>query len=150
MRSSHPKAGRLLPPATAGLIAAGMLLRAGATPLAQTSPNQSGESPAAGPPSSGETAPGEAAPRCDAAHEGIVACFANVLCLCRFHPGDAARKLPDRFAWDCGITRPQCHLPPADLTPVDPYAVPPVIVDVDHPHADDEDNQEAESVPPQP
>ncbi len=131
-----------------GLIAAVLVVAAGAdaAQAAQESSSGRGESPQAASSAATPAGPEGPAPRCDAAHEGIVACFANVLCLCRFHPGDAARKLPDRFAWDCGITRPQCALPPADLTPRDPYATPPVIVDVDHPHTDVtediEDNRE--------
>ena len=125
------------------VIALAMLFAAAAR--AQQQPPASETAPEAAP----EAAPAAAEPpRCDAAHEGITACFANVLCLCRFHPGDAARRLPDRFAWDCGITRPQCALPPADLTPVDPYAVPPVIVDVDHPHTDEAEERDGGSAPP--
>ncbi len=136
-------------PKTVGFIAAAVVLAAGMAQAAQETPGQKGEPPPAAPTSTATPATGRdgPAPRCDAAHEGIVACFANVLCLCRFHPGDAARKLPDRFAWDCGLTRPQCHLPPADLTPVDPYAVPPVIVDLDHPQEETDDHEDA-SPPP--
>lgn len=126
-----------------GLAVALALLLPAAVRARQPPPAASHDPPAAAP------AP-DAPPRCDAAHEGITACFANVLCICRFHPGDAARKLPDRFAWDCGITRPQCALPPADLTPIDPYAVPPVIVDVDHPAGERREDREPESAPPQP
>ena len=135
---------------TIGCIAAAVMVAAGLVQAAQAQEfaNQRRESPPAS--SSVATAAGRdgPAPRCDAAHEGIVACFANVLCLCRFHPGDAARKLPDRFAWDCGITRPQCQQPPADLTPTDPYAMPPVILDLDDHHADSTEDDEDTHTPP--
>ncbi len=151
MTSSHARAKRRTAQ-TIGLIGAALVMTVGMAQAAQEAQDRRGESPVGASSSVTPTGPDEPAPRCDAAHEGIVACFANVLCLCRFHPGDAARKLPDRFAWDCGITRPQCHLPPAELTPGDPYATPPVIVDLDHPHADAEEDTEEdfedESAPP--
>ena len=137
-------------PKTGGLVAAAVVLAAGMAQAAQESAAEKSESPPAASASATTPAAGRdgPAPRCDAAHEGIVACFANVLCLCRFHPGDAGRKLPDRFAWDCGLTRPQCQLPPADLVPVDPYASPPVIVDLGHPPEETDDHDD-DNPPPQ-
>jgi len=61
-------------------------------------------------------------PACGPAREGQVACVANRLCACRFERGGSLAGRPDRWDWDCGILRPDCAVPPADLPPADPAA----------------------------
>lgn len=59
-------------------------------------------------------------PACGPAREGQVACAANRLCTCRLERGGILTGRPDRWEWDCGILRPDCAPPPADLSPPDP------------------------------
>lgn len=47
-------------------------------------------------------------PACDSGREGVAACLAGRLCLCRFVPGGSMTGRPDRHAWDCGLLRPAC------------------------------------------
>ncbi|HYZ34947.1 MAG TPA: hypothetical protein VE684_22025 [Crenalkalicoccus sp.] len=82
-------------------------------------------------------------PMCLAQREGMVACFADKLCTCRFDPGGSLAARPPGYRWDCGPLRPDCGVvpptvgaPPAallmpEVTPVlpapqaaDPFAQP--------------------------
>ena len=62
---------------------------------------------------------------CTAAIEGITACMADKLCLCRFDPGGSMTGRPARHRWDCGINRPACAPPPQASVPID---LPPLIL----------------------
>lgn len=65
----------------------------------------------------------QAPPACSRAREGQVACMAGKMCECRFERGGSMTGREDRFAWDCGITRPNC---PPDPTIAPGPAPPPV------------------------
>jgi len=56
-------------------------------------------------------------PACGPPRSGQLACVANRLCACRFERGGALAGQPDRWAWDCGILRPDCAAPPAGEPP---------------------------------
>lgn len=56
----------------------------------------------------------EVTPICSPDHEGRLSCQANRVCICDYEQAVPARGLPDRWLWDCSITRPQCEQPPAD------------------------------------
>ncbi|MBK5920260.1 hypothetical protein CCR80_04300 [Rhodothalassium salexigens] len=60
-------------------------------------------------------APAPAAPVCRAELEGQLSCQANRVCECGFRQAVPARGLPDRWVWDCGITRPRCRSVPAEI-----------------------------------
>ena len=59
-------------------------------------------------------------PACGPAREGQVACAANRLCACRFERAGRLTGRPDRWDWDCGILRPDCLVPPAELPMPEP------------------------------
>lgn len=63
-------------------------------------------------------------PQCTEAREGQLACMAGKQCACRFIPGGSMTGRPDRFAWDCGINRPNC--PPDPNIVQQPGYAPPV------------------------
>jgi len=65
-------------------------------------------------------------PACDAAREGQTACLAGKLCLCRFERGGEMTGRPDRFAWDCGVLRPNCP-PEPTIAPARRNLAPPGI-----------------------
>lgn len=58
----------------------------------------------------------EGVPACEAARAGQLACVAGRLCRCAFEPGGSLAGHRDRWAWDCGLLRPDCAVPPADLS----------------------------------
>lgn len=62
-------------------------------------------------------------PACTPAREGMVACFAERSCVCRFVPGGQLTVRPAAHRWDCGILRPSCGVAPAGPPP---SAVPPI------------------------
>ncbi len=53
-------------------------------------------------------------PLCNAEHEGRLSCQANRVCACIYDQAVPARGLPDRWRWDCALTRPPCEQPAAD------------------------------------
>lgn len=55
-----------------------------------------------------------AAPICRAELEGQLSCQANRVCECVFSLAIPARRLPDRWRWDCGVNRGFCRMEPAD------------------------------------
>ncbi|WP_426959157.1 hypothetical protein [Muricoccus radiodurans] len=59
----------------------------------------------------------EAIPACNAVREGALACMAGRACRCHFERGGSVAGRPDGYRWDCGALRPDCGVPPADLTP---------------------------------
>jgi hypothetical protein len=63
-------------------------------------------------------------PQCTEAREGQLACMAGKQCACRFIPGGSMTGRPDRFAWDCGINRPNC--PPDPNIVQQPGYAPPI------------------------
>ncbi len=68
---------------------------------------------------------------CSSQTEGMLSRQAGKVCECVFRPAEKARKLPDRFAWDCGIKRPSNQFVPANLDSY-PYVLPEVVVVIDH------------------
>lgn len=68
-------------------------------------------------------------PLCNARHEGQLSCQANRVCACVHSGAVPARGLPDRWHWDCAITRPQCEQPAADGGGYLDPALWPVIID---------------------
>jgi hypothetical protein len=65
----------------------------------------------------------QAPPACSRAREGQLSCMAGKMCECRFERGGSMTGRPDRFAWDCGVMRPNC---PPDPTVAPGQAAPPV------------------------
>jgi hypothetical protein len=65
-------------------------------------------------------------PACDSAHEGIVACFGQTLCECRFDQGGQLTGRPSGHRWDCGILRPNCGPVPNALAPA--QSLPPGVI----------------------
>ncbi|MBX9702251.1 MAG: hypothetical protein K2X74_22635 [Acetobacteraceae bacterium] len=65
-------------------------------------------------------------PMCLAEREGMTACFADKLCLCRYEPGGSLTGRPPGFRWDCGALRPGCGVVPPDAGPAAP--LPPVFL----------------------
>lgn len=61
-------------------------------------------------PARGQDAP----PACTPAREGMVACFGEKLCECRFAPGGSLTGRPAGHRWDCGVLRPPCGAAPPD------------------------------------
>ena len=61
---------------------------------------------------------------CTPAVEGQVACMAGKLCECRFERGGRLTGRGDRFAWDCGVLRPNC--PPDPTISPAPQTLPPM------------------------
>ncbi len=63
----------------------------------------------------------QAPPACAAGREGMVACFGEKLCECRWQPGGALNGRPAGHRWDCGVLRPSCGVvppgPPAAASP---------------------------------
>lgn len=53
---------------------------------------------------------------CTAETEGQLSCQAAKSCKCGYKPAEAGTGLPARWAWDCGVMRPQCERAPADAT----------------------------------
>jgi hypothetical protein len=74
---------------------------------------------AAAPSPGGAQAPSPA-PICSAAREGMVACFGEKLCECRYDPGGSMTVRPPGHRWDCGVLRPSCGI----AYPADPAAPP--------------------------
>ncbi len=58
-----------------------------------------------------------AAPVCNRETVGLVACVANRECVCRFERGGTLTGRARGYRWDCGILRPQCFPPPAEVDP---------------------------------
>jgi hypothetical protein len=56
-------------------------------------------------------------PACNAAREGMAACFGEKLCRCRFEPGGTLTGRPAGHRWDCGALRPACGTAPAGPAP---------------------------------
>ena len=52
-------------------------------------------------------------PVCAPVREGMVACFGEKLCRCRWQAGGALIGRPAGFRWDCGALRPACGVAPA-------------------------------------
>lgn len=48
------------------------------------------------------------APVCNAVRDGVTACLAGKLCVCRFERGGQMTGRSDGFRWDCGALRPEC------------------------------------------
>ena len=48
------------------------------------------------------------APVCNAVRDGVTACLAGKLCLCRFERGGQMTGRSDGYRWDCGALRPEC------------------------------------------
>ena len=63
-------------------------------------------------------------PQCTEAREGQLACMAGKQCACKFIRGGSMTGRPDRFAWDCGINRPNC--PPDPNIVTQPGYAPPI------------------------
>lgn len=62
-------------------------------------------------------------PLCRAAVEGQLSCQANRVCECQFETAIPARRLPDRWRWDCSILRGFCQVTAPDsgtTTQIDP------------------------------
>ena len=68
------------------------------------------------------------APSCVPARAGQAACIAGRQCLCGFERGGSLAGRPDRWAWDCGILRPGCAVPPTDLAPAPGPALPGLVI----------------------
>jgi len=66
----------------------------------------------------------QAPPVCGPAREGQVACIAGKMCECRFERGGQMTGRPDRFAWDCGVMRPNCP-PDPTIAPAPGFVTPP-------------------------
>lgn len=60
-------------------------------------------------------APGQDFPSCTAETWGVVACIGGKSCECAYRRESAMTGAPAGFRWDCGVLRPRCDLPPADL-----------------------------------
>lgn len=60
--------------------------------------------------------PAGAQPLCNAPREGMEACFAETLCLCRHEPGGSLTGRPPGYRWDCGALRPRCGVVPPDAS----------------------------------
>lgn len=73
---------------------------------------------------------GQAVPVCIPAREGMIACFGDRLCACRWQPGGTLTGRPAGYRWDCGVLRPACGVAPAGPPPVAlpylPGGLPPV------------------------
>lgn len=54
-------------------------------------------------------------PSCTSESWGVVACIGGKSCECTYRRESAMTGAPAGFRWDCGISRPRCDLPPADL-----------------------------------
>lgn len=52
-------------------------------------------------------------PNCIAGRDGMVACFGEKLCECRWDPGGIQVGRPPGHRWDCGTLRPACGTTPA-------------------------------------
>ena len=65
-------------------------------------------------------------PLCGPARQGQVACMAGKICECRFERGGQMTGRPDRFAWDCGVMRPNCP-PDPTIAPAPGFGAPPGI-----------------------
>lgn len=68
-------------------------------------------------------------PNCTPGREGIVACFGEKLCECRWAPGGTLTGRPPGHRWDCGALRPACGIAPAGPAPPEPpqiSAMPPL------------------------
>ena len=56
-------------------------------------------------------------PNCTPGREGMVACFGEKLCVCRWEPGGTLVGRPPGHRWDCGVRRPACGVEPAGPPP---------------------------------
>jgi hypothetical protein len=56
-------------------------------------------------------------PNCTPGREGVVACFGEKLCACRWQPGGSLTGRPAGHRWDCGVLRPACGVAPAGPPP---------------------------------
>lgn len=65
----------------------------------------------------GAQGPAELPPACNAAREGMAACFGDKLCRCRFEPGGTLTGRRAGHRWDCGALRPPCGAAPAGPAP---------------------------------
>lgn len=90
-----------------------------------------------------------APPMCEARTEGQLVCQANRQCACVHAQAVPARNLPERWHWDCGITRPACTTVPESLAPL-PHGSGnlPVIVDVDDDRHESRDRRRDNRPPP--
>jgi hypothetical protein len=77
-------------------------------------------------PAAAQDAPG--VPMCLPQREGMVACFADKLCLCRYEPGGTLTGRPPGYRWDCGALRPGCGVVPPDTSPGLSPALPPLFL----------------------
>jgi hypothetical protein len=59
-------------------------------------------------------------PNCTPGREGVVACFGEKLCECRWEPGGAMTGRPPGHRWDCGALRPACGIAPAGPPAAEP------------------------------
>lgn len=76
-------------------------------------------------------APVAAQPACTAQREGMVACFGEKLCECRWEPGGSMTGRPAGHRWDCGALRPACGVVPPSAGEAQPYPLrdlPPVFL----------------------
>ncbi|TCZ66569.1 hypothetical protein [Roseicella aquatilis] len=71
----------------------------------------------------------QAPPACTPSHEGMVACFGEKLCECRWEPGGTITGRAGGFRWDCGVLRPACGTVPAGPPPGDspPISIMPLL-----------------------
>ena len=56
-------------------------------------------------------------PACAAVRAGMVACFGEKLCECRWEPGGSLSGQVSGHRWDCGVLRPACGVAPAGPPP---------------------------------
>ncbi len=59
-------------------------------------------------------------PNCVPGREGMVACFGEKLCECRWEPGGMLTGRPPGHRWDCGALRPSCGIAPASPPAAEP------------------------------
>ena len=59
----------------------------------------------------------QTSPDCSPGHEGMTACFADKLCVCRWQPAGSLTGRPAAHRWDCGVLRPACGVVPAGPPP---------------------------------
>ncbi|TDH61438.1 hypothetical protein E2C06_16775 [Dankookia rubra] len=77
-------------------------------------------------------------PSCGPGREGMVACFGEKLCACRWAPGGTLTGRPPGHRWDCGVLRPACGVTPAGPPPGEspPISVMPFLQQNPAPSAD--------------
>ncbi len=66
-------------------------------------------------------------PLCIPEREGMLACFEDRLCRCRFDSGGQLSGRPAGHRWDCGPLRPDCRSPEPQRQPP-PWLPPPQLL----------------------